>query len=76
MKFFIRGFCDKSCPRVNKLNKEDEKNLTNSFYIPVKALPSWIFNMGQNKLSFDTSVQATQPPKIETIKRCSVEAPY
>jgi hypothetical protein len=25
MKFFIRGFCDKSCSRVHKLNQEEEK---------------------------------------------------
>jgi hypothetical protein len=27
MKFFIRGFCDKSCSRVHKLNQEDEKKI-------------------------------------------------
>jgi hypothetical protein len=26
MKFFIRGFCDKSCTRAHKLNQEDEKH--------------------------------------------------
>jgi hypothetical protein len=26
MKLFIRGICDKSCPRVHKLSKDDEKN--------------------------------------------------
>jgi hypothetical protein len=25
MKLFLRGFCDKSCPRVHKLSLEDEK---------------------------------------------------
>jgi hypothetical protein len=25
MNFFIRGFCDKSCPRVHKLTSDDEK---------------------------------------------------
>jgi hypothetical protein len=25
MKYFIRGFCDKSCPRVHKLTAADEK---------------------------------------------------
>jgi hypothetical protein len=25
IKFFIRGFCDKSCTRAHKLNQEDEK---------------------------------------------------
>jgi hypothetical protein len=25
MNFFLRGFCDKSCPRSHKLSQEEEK---------------------------------------------------
>jgi hypothetical protein len=28
MKLFIRGICDKLCPRVHKLSKDDEKSFS------------------------------------------------